>query len=173
MRRGIRYAAVVVLALWAATALAAPIQLGSVDLKMIFEKSKMGRELQKKRDDKLRQTQVKIREKQQDAEKFRSDMLKQRSVLSNEASRQKEREYNDMVKDLKRYVQDEEQALNTWATDKRREFHQVVRKNIIEYAKKNNYTMVYETSSSGIFYSSPDVDITKKIISVLDAGYIP
>jgi len=173
MRRGIRYAAVVVLVLWSASVLAAPIRLGSVDLKMIFEKSKMGRELQKKRDDKLRRTQVKIREKKKNAEKFRRDMLKQRSVLSAEAYRQKERKYNDMVKDLKRYLQDEEQALNTWAADKRREFHQVVRRTIIEYAKKNNYTMVYEASSSGIFYSSPSVDITKKIISILDANYTP
>jgi outer membrane protein len=149
---------------FAATASAQELKIGYVDLQHALNESEAGKRAKedfKKQVDKL-QNDLKHQKDQLDTLK---DQLEKKSlVMKEEERRNMEKDYQRKLRDFERAYKDSQGELQSKDNELTAQLLKELQGVISEYGRAENYSLILETSSGGVLYGSPQLDLTDKII---------
>lgn len=145
-----------------------PVKIGYVDLQKALNDSQSGQKAKKAMTELITSKQKSVDEKAMEIERLRTELDKQATVLSPDAKKQKEeklerdlRDYQRMVKDTQEELQKREMELTTSII---RDLREIIKK----LGEEEGYTIILEYAEGFILFSSPNYDLTEKVIKRYD-----
>jgi outer membrane protein len=162
-------AALVITACTLASAGAADLKIGYVDLQKALNESTVGKKAKEKFTVEVKNAESEITRKKEELERLGGSLEKQGSMLKDDVKAEKEKEFIKMQKDYERKVKDYKDELQIKDAQLTRGILSDLVEIIKKYGKENNYTIVFERSETVLLYATDGLDITEKIISLYDA----
>lgn len=146
----------------------AEIKLGIVDLYRILNESEEGKKAVNELQSMVDSRQKTLEEKQKKIQTLKEEYDKKKAVLSEDARKAKEEEIERLGRDLQRTAADYQVELQKKQNEITQSMLKEIRQIINEYAKKEGYNLILEKAEQIILYSTPEVDITDKIIALFN-----
>ena len=150
-----------------ASALAADMKIGFVDLQQVIDASDEGKQAQidiKKRADELG---VEATQMQKDLQAMKSDLEKQFDVLTLEARSQKRDELTKMERDYSRFINDSQTELRQIEQRALKQLLETVGKLVVEYGEQENFTLILEAGN--ILYGADQIEVTQEVIELYNS----
>ena len=149
---------------------AAELKIGYVDIQRVIAESKAGKSANEKFTvdaNRVRDDLLKEKEKIEQA----AEMLqKQSAMLTDDVRRSKELDMARRQRDFERMVQDQKAELQL----KEAQFTGEILENLIpivrDYGKKHEFSIIFERSERLLLHVDPSLDLTDKIMAILDSG---
>ena len=161
-------AALVITAFTLASAGAADLKIGYVDLQKALNESTVGKKAKEKFTAEVKKAESEITRKKEELDAGGS-LEKQGSMLKDDVKAEKEKEFIQMEKEYERKVKDYKDELQIKDAQLTRGILSDLVEIIKKYGKENNYTIVFERSETVLLYATDGLDITDKIISIYDS----
>ncbi len=114
--------------------------------------------------------QKQIESMKTDLKKMKEDLDKQKSVWSADVVKQKTDELQSKFMDLQQKAGDYESELKKKESDSADKILAALKTMVIDLAKKDGYTLLFENSAEFILYSTKGVDITDELIKAYNAS---
>lgn len=146
----------------------AEIKIAVVDLFKILNESEEGKKAVGELQSMVDSRQKTLEEKQKKIQALREEYDKKRAVLSEDARKSKEEEIERLGRELQRTAADYQVELQKKQNEITQSMLKEIRQIINEYAKKEDYNLILEKAEQIVLYSTPEVDITDKIISLFN-----
>lgn len=113
--------------------------------------------------------QQEIQKLQQEIQAINDQLQKQAATLSEEEQRRLSRDLEDKQKIYKRTTEDAQTDFNADRDEAFRRVGAKMMKQIDEYARENNYTLVMGTDQVPIYFATKESDLTEAIVKRYDA----
>lgn len=162
-------AALVITAFAFASAGAAELKIGYVDLQKALNESTAGKKAKEKFTAEVKRAESEIARKKEELERLGGSLEKQSSMLKDDVKAEKEKEFIQLQKDYERKLKDYKDELQIKDAQYTRGILADLVDIIKKYGKANNYTIVFERSETVLLYATDALDITDKIISIYDS----
>jgi outer membrane protein len=162
-------AALVITAFALASAHAADMKIGYVDLQKALNESTAGKKAKEKFTAEVKRAESEITRKKEELERLGGSLEKQGSMLKDETKAEKEKEFIQLQKEYERKVKDYKDELQIKDAQYTRGILADLVDIIKKYGKENSYTIIFERSETVLLYTTEALDITDKIISLYDA----
>ncbi|OPY70206.1 MAG: periplasmic chaperone [Syntrophorhabdus sp. PtaU1.Bin050] len=139
-----------------------------IDVQKVMIESEKGKEAKVTLSREAERLKKNLESKQSELQRMKDSIEKQGATITPEARAEKEKQYQSKVKDYQRMVSDSQTELQ----QKDMEFTQKILKDIEGVVKslgeKEKYTLILEKTQSGILFASPSIDITPRVISLVN-----
>ncbi len=146
----------------------AEIKIGVVDLFKILNESEEGKKAVGELQSMVDARQKTLEEKQKKIQALKEEYDKKKAVLSEDARKSKEEEIERLGRDLQRTAADYQVELQKKQNEITQSMLKEIRQIINDYAKKEGYNLIFEKAEQFILYSTTEVDITDKIITLFN-----
>lgn len=143
-------------------------KIAVVDLYRVLNESEEGKKAVSELQSMLDKRQKELEEKQKKIQSLKEEYDKKKAVLSEEARKSKEDEIERLSRELQRTAADYQVELQKKQNEITQSMLKEIRQIINEYAQKEGYSLVVEKAEQLILYTTPEVDITDKIISIFN-----
>ncbi|KAB0665128.1 OmpH family outer membrane protein [Oryzomonas japonica] len=163
MRRFI-LAAVMVLGFAAASASAADVKIGYVDMQRALNNSESGKEAKEQLAARLKKYQDEINGKQEELKKLKDELEKQGMLLSETARASKEKDYQQRLKEFQRFTKDAQDELQAKDEEFTRKILEEMEKVIKEYGRTNGYAFIFAKNDSMMLYVDEKSDVTEEVL---------
>ncbi len=147
---------------------ASELKIGIADFPKVAAGSKANQDAEKQLKETFSAERDQLDKLGAEIEKLTDEMKKQSSALSTEAKQAKRaqlvqmmRDHNDRSRAFVSKVKDAETVI-------RNEILAAVMIAAKEYALKNNYTLLLDSSQAGVLYSAPSMDVTADLLKEVD-----
>ncbi|WP_353684897.1 OmpH family outer membrane protein [Thermodesulfovibrio sp. 3907-1M] len=144
----------------------AELKIGVVDVIRVLNESEEGKKAVGQLQNMLEERQKILEEKQKKIQSLKEEFEKKRSVLSEDARKSKEDEIDRLQRELQRTAADYQVELQKKQNEITQSMFKEIRQLINEYAQKEGYSIILEKADQIILFTTPEVDITDKIISL-------
>lgn len=165
---GVAFAATLLPA-WTATAEAADVRIGYVDMRRVLTESKAGQQVKGEIEKTVKQRQEALAREEQKLKELQQAYEKEKLILSEAQRQEKQKEfeqrlnaYRQATAEAQREIQQKEQAYTKKALPE-------VRTIISDIAKAEKLTLVFEKHEMPVLYAADGPDLTEKVIKRLDA----
>jgi len=146
----------------------ADLKIGVVDLYRVLNESEEGKKSVNELQSMLESRQKTLEEKQKKIQSLKEELEKKRSVLSEDARKAKEEEIERLGRDFQRTAADYQVELQKKQNEITQSMLKEIRQLINEFAQKEGYNLIFEKAEQIILFTTPEVDITDKIISLFN-----
>jgi outer membrane protein len=146
------------------------IKIAVINMQQVVRGSQAGKRAMKMLQKKFDSVQKKLKAKQDKLKAFKKD-IEQKASLMNEESRIKKQ--RQLQRQFAEYRQDEEDAKVEMQQEEAKLMEPIVKqleKIITKMGKDEKYTLILEKNMPGMYYISPAVDITEKVIKKINSG---
>lgn len=146
------------------------LKIGVVNMQQVVRGSKAGKKAMGHLQKKFETIQKKFKGKQEKLKAFKKE-FDQKAKLMNEESRIKKQ--RQLQRRFAEYKQDEEDAKVEMQQAEAKLMEPIVKqleKVITKMGKDEKYTLIIEKNMPGMYFISPDVDITQKVIKKFNAS---
>lgn len=150
-------------------AFAESAKIGFVDLQRALNQSEAGEAAKVEISGEIQGYEGEVTRRQEELKNLKEDLEKKGALLSEEARAKKEREYEKKLKKFQRFTKDIQDELKQKDADFTRKIIDKIFKIVEEIGEKENYTVVLEKTESSLLYADEKIDMTDKVIEVLDA----
>ncbi|MGB9711163.1 MAG: OmpH family outer membrane protein [Thermodesulfovibrio sp.] len=144
----------------------AELKIGVVDVYRVLNESEEGKKAVGQLQNMLEERQKILEEKQKKIQTLKDELEKKRSVLSEDARKAKEDEIDRLGRELQRTAADYQMELQKKQNEITQSMFKEIKQLINEYAQKEGYSLIIEKVEQIIIFTTPEVDITDKIISL-------
>lgn len=138
-----------------------------VDLSRTFSEYKKTKDYDKVLSDKETSYTSERDKKVADVKSFQDKM----NLLSDKEKEKKKTEFETKIKDLQSFDREKQTTLRKEQDDRMKEILKDIESAVRQYAEKEGYTLVF--NDRVLIYQSKNMDITDKIIEILNKGYTP
>jgi outer membrane protein len=145
------------------SALAAQGKIGIINMKKVIATCEPGQKAMEELKSKFKDLKADLDKQKQSIETMQKELQKQSMMLSQEAKQDKEiqfkrkvRDFQDMSQNYQRKMKIDEERLSKPILEKLVDVIQT-------YGKKNGYTAILDTQTSGLLYADEAIDLTDKI----------
>ncbi len=145
---------------------AAPPKIAVIDLQRVVRSSEAGKEAMARLQAKFQSLQKKLEAKRKEIEAFQQEMQKKAPLLSEEARAEKQREYQKMVREFRAMQEDAQFEMKEAEKKALKPIFKDLEKVIRQMAQKEGYDLILEKNMPGVYWASPRVDITQKVIQL-------
>jgi outer membrane protein len=145
------------------------LRLATVDVQQIILESKMGKQAKAKVEAERDLKQKELSGREEEVTKLQKELEKQASILSEATRKEKQEAIDKKVRDLRRIYDDSNRDLQKKEGELIRDLLKDIAVIIRDYGKAKGYTLILEKGQATILYSSDQIDLTKEVITVLDA----
>lgn len=169
--------AFMLVALAAVPAPAVELKIGSVDMQAVFNKCMAGQDALENLKNLAERETKEFQSKQEAFQKLEKEFERQRFASRPEALEEKERELLMAKRELEFFKEDTNRSMKRVRARLTAKIIKDLKNVVADYAKKNGYTLILETSeglmaSSGVvLYSDDSIDLTKTIVKLYDEQY--
>ena len=153
------------------TTLAAQTKIGIINMKKVIAKCEPGQKAMEELKVKFKDLAEDLDKQKKSIEAMQQDLQKQSMMLSQEAKQDKEiefkrrvRDFQDMSQNYQRKMKMDEERLSSPILQKLIEVIQ-------DYGKKQGYTAILDTQTSGLLYADEAIDLTDKIIVEMNRAW--
>ncbi len=146
----------------------AEVKVGVVDLYRVLNESEEGKKAVNELQSMFDSRQKTLEEKQKKIQNLRDEYEKKKAVLSEEARKSKEDEIERLGRELQRTAADYQLELQKKQNEITQSMLKEIRQIINDFAKKEGYSLILEKVEQIVIYSTPEVDITDKIIALFN-----
>lgn len=146
-------------------------KIGVIDIKKVINTSKYGQEVMNQLQQKYDELSVKIQKKAEELQALKDEIEKKSSLWSQEVKEKKQSEYQKLLRELKSMQEDAQYEMKEYEKKMLDPVFKELEKVIDEFVKIEKYNLILEKNQPGIYYASPDIDITQKIIELFDKHY--
>ncbi len=146
----------------------AEVKVGVVDLYRVLNESEEGKKAVNELQSMFDSRQKTLEEKQKKIQNLRDEYEKKKAVLSEEARKSKEDEIERLGRELQRTAADYQVELQKKQNEITQSMLKEIRQIINDFAKKEGYSLILEKVEQIVIYSTPEVDITDKIIALFN-----
>jgi outer membrane protein len=141
-----------------------------VDLQRALNECDSGKKAKESFKVQVDKLQADLAKQKTDIEKIKEEVEKKGMVLKEEERKNIERDYQRRLRDFQRTYKDSQAELQQKDTELTAEILRELQEVILDYAAKNNYTLVLEASNTGaVLYNSRSIDITEPVIEAYNA----
>ncbi|MCM8792132.1 MAG: OmpH family outer membrane protein [Candidatus Omnitrophica bacterium] len=155
----------IVLSMFFITSLAYAQKLGYVDLRRLFEEYNKTKDYDKILEDKQKTYESERESKVKDIKQLQDKI----DLLSDKEKEPKKKELDAKIKALQEFDRYQTQDLRREKDEKMREILKDIESAISEYAKKGNYTLVF--NDRVLVYQDKSLDITDEVLEILQKMY--
>ena len=166
MKYFVKFFVITLLVLLCTYAQADSSQIRFINLKVILNESKAGKEAQDFLKESAKANINKFRETEDSLKQQETDLISKKNVLSKE-------EYKKMADNLRKNVRGYQKErdnklkkISTLRSESRSKLISEIKPILSKYAKENNISIVF--NSKDVLYADPELDVTKIIIKLLD-----
>lgn len=152
-----------------ATASAADVKLGYVDLQKALSLSAAGKAAKAKMDSEIAVIEEEIKKRQADLAALQESLQKQAALLSDDAKREKERDFQQQVKDFQRYTKDKQDEMRAKEATYTQQILRDLGSQVVALSTKEGITMMFEKGQ--LVYAVDSIDYTDALIKAYDAVY--
>jgi len=142
----------------------AALKVGYVNIVKVIEKAPQGELALKRLDAEFAPRDKKLLAMREQIKTIESDLEKDSLVLNTTDRQKKERELLVLKRDLRRATQEFREDYNLRRNEELAALQKLVYKTITNLAKKDKYDLIVH---EGAVYSSPNIDITDKVLQLL------
>ncbi len=146
----------------------AQLRIGVVDLYRVLNESEEGKKSVNELQNMLEARQKTLEEKQKKIQSLKEELEKKRSVLSEDARKAKEEEIERLGRDFQRTAADYQVELQKKQSEITQSMLKEIRQLINDFAQKEGYNLILEKAEQIILFTTSEVDITDKIISLFN-----
>ena len=137
-------------------------KMGIVDLQKVMQESEKGKQAFESFQKELKEKKEKLESEEKEIEKLKKEVLEGLPNWSDEVRDSKQEEFNNKLKDYHDEKDDFDEQIKKENFELNKKIVNEIMDVIDKIAKKENYTIIFETES--VIYFSPRLDITEKII---------
>lgn len=167
-RQGIMLLSIILVGSLIATASAAELKIGVVDLQKAMELSEAGQKAKTMFQKKVDRVQQDLKAKQDELALLKEELDRQSVLLSDEARMEKQGSYQLGLKDFKRLYEDAQEELRREDAKLSEKILKDLQAVIEDYGEKQNYDLIMEKTQSGLLHRNSSLDITSAIILLYD-----
>lgn len=152
------------------TQAASDIKIGIINMQQVVRGSKSGKKAMAQLQKKFESVQKKLKAKQDKLKAFKKEIDQKASLMNEESRIKKQRQ---LQRQFAEYRQDEEDAKVEMQQEEAKLMEPIVKKLekiIVKMGKDEKYTLILEKNMPGMYYISPKVDITEKVIKKFNAA---
>ncbi|QER42806.1 OmpH family outer membrane protein [Thermodesulfobacterium sp. TA1] len=147
------------------------LKIGVIDIKKVVNKSKYGEEVIQKLQKKYEELSLKVQAKAKEIDAMKEELEKKGSLLSQEAREKKQAEYQKLLRELKSLQEDAQYEMQEYEKQLLDPVFKELEKVLKEFVQKEGIDLVLEKNQPGIYYISPKVDYTEKLIEKFNVYY--
>lgn len=147
---------------------AAPEGVYVVDVQKVLSTSLLGKAAKSNMDAEVKKAETRLAAQKQEVDRIRTDLAKQQGVLSKEAMDQKSGSLKKKQRELELGMADEQDKLKRKNGEEIEKVLKEIRKILAQIAKDKEYPVIIEKDPRLVVYVSPDLDLTDKVVAVLD-----
>ena len=166
MKYFVKFFVITLLVLLCTYAQADNSQIRFINLKVILNESKAGKEAQDFLKKSAEENINKFKETEDSLKQQETDLISKKNVLSKE-------EYKKMADNLRKNVREYQKErdsklkkISTLRSEARSKLISEIKPILAEYTKENNISIVF--NSKNVLHTDPELDVTKIIIKLLD-----
>jgi outer membrane protein len=152
-----------------ATASAADVKLGFVDLQKALSMSAAGQAAKAKMDGEIQTIEDEVKKRESDLRALQESLQKQAALLSAEAKAEKERDFQQQVKDFQRFTKDKQEEMRGKEMTYTQQILRDLGAQVVALSKEQGITMMFEKSQ--LVYAIDTIDYTDALIKAYDAVY--
>jgi outer membrane protein len=160
--------ALTLVALLATSSVAQEIKIGYVDLQRALNDSAAGQKAKEEFKRQVDRLQVDLKKQKEELESLKEQLEKKALVMKEEDRRNLEKDYQKRLRDFERSYKDSQDELQLKDNELTNKLLKQLQEVIIDYGKREGYTVILEQSSSTVLYGNPAADLTDKIIKEYD-----
>ncbi len=146
-------------------------KIGVIDIKKVINESEYGQEVMKKLQKKYNELYDKIQAKAKELKALKDEIENKSSLWSKEVREKKQTEYQKKLRELKSMQEDAQYEMQEYERQMLEPVFKELEKVIKDFVKKENYDLILEKKQSGIYYTSPKIDLTSKLIQLFNKHY--
>ena len=147
------------------------LKIGVIDVKKVINNSKYGQEVMNQLQLKYNELSAKIQKKAKELQELKNEIEKKSSLWSQEVKEKKQLEYQKKLRELKGMQEDAQYEMKEYEKKMLDPVFKELEKVIREFVQKEKYDLILEKNQPGIYYVSPEIDLTSKIIELFDKHY--
>lgn len=147
------------------------LKIGVIDVKKVINNSKYGQEVMNQLQLKYNELSEKIQKKAKELQELKNEIEKKSSLWSQEVKEKKQLEYQKKLRELKGMQEDAQYEMKEYEKKMLDPVFKELEKVIKEFVQKEKYDLILEKNQPGIYYVSPEIDLTSKIIELFDKHY--
>lgn len=151
--------------------LAAQAKIGYFDIGQAIATSDAGKAASSQLQAKLGKFQEQATAKQKDLTALKDELEKQGMALNESSKAAKLKEYQQKQRDLERFIKDSDEELKKSEAELINKIQTDIVKQVRDYGKKNNFTLIVEAREAGAIYADKSIDITEAVIKELNAAF--
>ena len=144
------------------------VKIGVINMQKVVRQSHEGKKAMEKLNKKFETLQKQLQKKQSELKAFKEDLEKKAPLMREEARAEKERQYKKMLREYKDQSDDAQYEMRQMEQKVMETILKKLEKVVRKIAKDKGYTIILEKNMPGLYYVSPDADITQEIISAYD-----
>ena len=153
----------------AASARAAEMKIGYVDLQRALNESEAGKAAKERFKVQVDKLQVDLKKKKDQLDGMKEQLEKKASVMKPDEARNLESDYQKKLRDFERAYKDSQGELQQKDNELTVELLKELQVVIEEFGKEQGYSIILEQSSSSVLYGAADLDLTEQIIARYNA----
>ncbi len=148
------------------------IKIGVIDLKKVVKESIYGKEVMQKLQKKYEVLSKKIKAKIDELEALKNEIQTKSDLWSDAVREKKQRLYQKKLRELKELQEDSQYEMKALEKKLLDPVFAELEKVIKKFVKDNHYDLILEKNQPGLYYTSPKVDLTSKIIKLFNDYYL-
>jgi len=147
------------------------LKIAVIDIKRVVNTSKYGQDVMEKLQKKYEELQAKLDAKAKELDALKEEIEKKGSLWSQEVRERKQQEFQKKLREFRTMQEDaqlEMQELEKKLLDPVfKELEQIIR----DYVQKEKIDLILEKNQPGIYYASPRIDLSAKLVELFDNYY--
>ena len=166
MKYFVKFFVITLLVLLCTYALADSSQIRFINLKVILNESKAGKEAQDFLKKSAEENINKFKETEDSLKQQETDLISKKNVLSKEEDKKMADNLRKNVREYQKERDSKLKKISTLRTEARSKLISEIKPILTEYTKENNISIVF--NSKDVLYADPELEVTKIIIKLLD-----
>lgn len=146
----------------------AETKIGIVDMKAIIAKSEPGSKAMEKLKAQFTDMKKTMDAQKKNLDTLKDELQKQSMMLSQDAKLEKETQFKKKVRDFQDMGQSYQRKLQQAEADLSKPIIDKLMDIILNYGKKNGFTVILDKQASGVVYSTKEADLTQEITTELN-----
>ncbi len=145
-------------------------QIAVINMQKVLRNSKAGKKAMAELNKKFEKLKKQLQAKQKELKAFKQEMEKKAPLMNEEARAEKERQYKKMLREFKDKSDDAQYEMRQAESKRMEPILKQLEKVVTKIGKDKHYVVIMEKNMPGIYYTSPDADITDLVIKVFDSS---
>ncbi len=160
--------ALLLLFFWGITPLAhaKTLKIAVIDMQAVVRQSQAGQQALVKLQQKFDTLKQKLQKKESEIKKLKQELEKKAPLLSPEARQEKERQYQKMLREYQAQREDAQFEMRQAEQEALKPILKDLRHVVKDMAKKEGYDLILEKNMPGVYWASPQLDLTKHVIEL-------